>query len=230
MQHGHGGEVGEGLHHAEIFHVEGLGALVGHDEDGALDAFDVPGKEEAVGDGRRLDAEEFEEFGEDANDLRTAALEADAAGAGVAGEHGVEEAGVDASAGDPVVELGVGAIFFDDADGGAVGTAEIDGGVDEFLEDVVWILDEGAGEAANAGHLGEGVARVDAAGGERGVVEEVDDLEAGFLHVDGEGSHGLLLIMLQFGGHCRRSGMRGRSVAGWLRGRCDDAMTGGFPD
>ncbi len=192
MQRGHGGEVGEGLHHAEIFGVEGLGALVGHDEDGALDVFDMPGEEKAVGDGRCFDAEELEEFGKNANDLWAAALETDAAGAGVAGEHGVEEAGVDAGAGDPVVELGVGAIFFDDTDGGAVGTAEIDGGVDEFLEDVVGVLDEGAGEAANAGDLGEGVARVDTSGGEHGVVEDVDDLEAGFLHVDGEGSHGVL--------------------------------------
>jgi len=196
LQHRHRGEVGEGFHHAEIFHVEGLGASVGHDEDGALGVFDVPREEEAVCDGRCFDAEQLEEFGEDANDLRAATLEADAAGAGVAGEHGVEEAGVDAGAGDPVVELGVCAIFFDDADGGAVGTAEIDGGGDELLEDIVGILDEGAREAAEACHLGEGVARVDAAGGERGVIQEVDDLEAGFLDVDGEGSHGVLLIML----------------------------------
>ena len=137
LEHGHGGEVGEGFHHAEVFGVEGLGAVVGHDEDGALNVVDVPGEEEAVGDGRSFDAEDLEEFWEDANVLRAIALEADAAGAGVAGEHGVEEAGVDAGAGDPVVELGVGAIFFDDADGGAVGTAEVDGGADEFLEDVV---------------------------------------------------------------------------------------------
>ena len=189
LEHGHGGEVGEGFHHAEIFHVEGLGALVGHDEDGALDVVAVPGKEEAVGDGRGLDAEDLEEFGEDANVLWAIAFEADAAGAGVAGEHGVEEAGVDAGAGDPVIELGVGAIFFDDADGSAVGTAEVDGGADEFLEDGFWMLDEGVGEAAEAGHLGEDFAGVDAAGGEGGVVEQVDDFEAGFLCVDGEGAH-----------------------------------------
>jgi len=48
------------------------------------------------------------------------------------------------------------------------------------------------GEAAEAGHLGEGVAGVDAARSEGWVVEEVDDLEAGVLHVDGEGAHGVL--------------------------------------
>ena len=54
------------------------------------------------------------------------------------------------------------------------------------------MFDEGVGEAAEAGHLGEGVAGVDAAGGEGGVVEEVDDFEAGFLGVDGEGAHGVV--------------------------------------
>ena len=178
---------------------------MGHDEDGALDAFDVPGKEEAVGDGRCFDAENFKEFWEDANVLRTIAFETDAAGAGIAGEHGVEESGVDAGAGNPVIELLVGAIFFDGADGGAIGTAEIDGGADEFLKDVFGLFGEGVREAAEAGHLGEGVAGVDAAFDEGGVVLEVDDFEAGFLDVDGEGTHGVVLIMLEFRWNCRLS-------------------------
>ena len=189
LEHGHSGEVGEHFHHAAVFEVEGLGAGVGHDEDGAADVFDVPGEKDAVGDGRGGDAEDLEEFGEDADDLGAAAFEADAAGAGVAGEHGVEEAGVGTGAGDPLVELGVGAVGLDEADGGAVGSTEVDGGVDEFLEDVVGMFDEGVGEAAHAVDLGDGVAGVEAARGEGGVGVEVDDFQAGLLDVDGGRGH-----------------------------------------
>ena len=147
---GHGGEAGEYLHGAAVFFVEDLFGAVGHDEDGAAGLVGDPGEEDAVGDEGRCDAHDVEKSLVDAEELRAAAFQADSAGAGIAGEDGVKEGGVQAGGGDPVIEGLIGAVFPFDADAGAVGAAEGDGGVDELLQDGGGAVDEGAGDALHA--------------------------------------------------------------------------------
>lgn len=150
LAHAHGGKVGEDLHHADVVVVERLGPSVSHDPDGAASLFDLPGEEDAVGDGGGINAHDVEKALGHIEELGPSPLEANAAGAGMAGEGGVQEGRVLACGCGPVVVVLVGLVLLFDADAGAVGTAEVNGGVDEFLKDGVGLIDEGAGEAVHA--------------------------------------------------------------------------------
>jgi len=54
-------EVGEDLHHTEVFAVEGFGAAVGENPDGAALAFGLPREKDAVGDEGSVDLHDVEE-------------------------------------------------------------------------------------------------------------------------------------------------------------------------
>jgi hypothetical protein len=119
---------------------------VSHDEDGSAGGAHLAGKEDAVGYERGVNPHDVEETLADPEELRPATLEADAAGAGVARKDRVQESVVLTGRCDPVVEVCVTLLFGFEADAGAVGTAEIDCGVDELLQDRIGVLDEGVAE------------------------------------------------------------------------------------
>jgi len=142
---GQGGEIGECFHHPTILAVEGFGSSMGHDEDSSLGFAIVPWQKEAVGDGGSFDAEDFEELGQHANALGGSSFEADAAGAGVFGKHGIGKTAVDASARNPAIELVLGTIVADEGDGGTIGAGEFDGDIDQLLQEGCRALDKGFG-------------------------------------------------------------------------------------
>jgi len=147
MADGDRGEVGEALQDAVVLGIEEGERVVGDDPKGAAGLVDLPGDEEAVGDGRGVDADGVEvEFG-DAEKLGFAAGEAGAAGAEVAGKDGVEEGRVNARGGNPA-KLGVaGGRGFFERDASAVGAAESHGDRYELVEDLLGMGGEDVGEA-----------------------------------------------------------------------------------
>jgi len=101
MADGDGGEVGQALEDAVVFRVKERIGLVGDDPEGAAGEVDLPGDEEAIGDGWGVDADGVEIELRDTEELWRAAAEAGAAGAEVAGEDGAEIGCVAACGGDP---------------------------------------------------------------------------------------------------------------------------------
>ena len=145
-----GGEVGEDLHDANVALVEGLFAVVREDVDGSACFVGLPGKHESIGDEGGCDSEDVEVARDGAGVLGASALETDAAPAGIVGEYCVIHAGIPASDGDPLVVRIFGAVLLLDADGRAVCAAELDGGLDQDLQDGLGLLDQGVGDAAHA--------------------------------------------------------------------------------
>jgi hypothetical protein len=176
---GDGGEVGEVADELEVVAVEARVGAVGDDPEGAADVSGDPWDEDAVGDGGSVDADLVEILPGHAKELGVAAIEARGAGAEEPWEDGTGEVGVAAGVGDPA-ELGVvAAAGLFDGDAGSVGAAEVDGDVDELLEDALGLASEDAGQALHADDLDPGIAGAGLAGAEAGVAGQVDDLEGG---------------------------------------------------
>lgn len=179
LSHRHGGEGGKGLHDVGIFTVEGFGVLVRHDPDGAAAVVDLPGQEDTVEDQRRFDAHHVEEGLADPEVLGASTLDGDAAGAGLARKAGVEEGAVLAGSGDPAPVVLFGPILLDQADAGAAGSTEFDGGIDEDLQDGAGSFDESAGELLETLGKAQGIAPAQGPGEEGCVRGEIYNFETG---------------------------------------------------
>ncbi len=179
MADGDGGEVGEALEDAVVLGVEERERVVGDDPEGAAGLVDLPGDEEAVGDGRSVDADGVEiELG-DAEELGLAAGEAGAAGAEVAGKDGAEEGRVNARGGNPA-KLGIaGGRGFFEGDASAVGAAEGHGDRDELVEDLLGMGGEDVGEALDGFDFAGGIVGGMATLREFGAGVEIDDVHPG---------------------------------------------------
>ncbi len=86
-----------------------------------------------------------------------------------------------------MVELGWVAVFAFDADAGAVGSAEFDGGVDEGLEDAFGFLDQSVGDTLETFALGGGTVRTQSAQAVGGL--EILDEKAGAGRTCGRFAH-----------------------------------------
>ena len=173
-----GGEAAEDLHHVEICLVECLRSAVRQEPDGAAGSGSLPGKQKAVGYGEGQDLVLFEERLIDAKELGAISLKEGRPGGGGAGEQGVEEGFVLAGGCDPLVvgvSTLVGAL---EADAGAVGTTEIDGGVDQLLEDGVGGFDDGSRQTLHADGLAGGVMGVQLPLRERGEAVKIHNFQA----------------------------------------------------
>src|ERR1035438_5012606 len=96
-----------------------------HDEDGSPGILHLPGEENPVGYERGLNPHDVEETLPDPKELWLAALQTDAAGAGITWKHRVQEPVVLTSRCHPVVIVRVTLLFGFEADARAVGTAQI---------------------------------------------------------------------------------------------------------
>lgn len=149
LAHTDGGEVSEDFHDVAVALIEGFFAGVGQDIDGPAHFIGLPGKHEAVGYGFSGHAELVEVALVGADALGTSTLEANAASAGMMRKDGVEQVGILAGDGDPMVIGIFGAVLFFEADGRAVGSAELNGGLHQHLQDSLRILNEGVSDAAH---------------------------------------------------------------------------------
>ncbi len=86
---------------------------------------DQPRQQDAICDHGGVDVHQIEKALEDAEALRAAPFEADAASAGKAGQGRVRETGIPACGSHPDIEVLVGGVSLLDADTGAVGAAQI---------------------------------------------------------------------------------------------------------
>src|SRR5450755_1393966 len=148
MPNGHGCEVRQDSHHLSVVLVECRGTAMSHDEDGSPGVLHLPRKENAVGHKRGLNSHDVEEALPDAKELWLAAFQTDAAGAGIAWKHRVQEPVVLTGRCHPVVIVRVTLFFGFEADACAVGTAQVYCCIDQLLQDRIGTLHETVREPA----------------------------------------------------------------------------------
>ncbi len=172
MSHGHCGKIRKHPHHAAVAAIERLCPFVRHDPDCAARLVRLPRKQQAVRHRRSFDAHQIEKALRHPKQLRTPSLQADPAGAGIAGKHRVQKILIFACCCDPLVEIRLCPLFLLDADTGAVGATQIHRRVHQLLQDRLRPFDERMSQPLQPFHLHRHIADMQAPRRKRRLVSQ----------------------------------------------------------